>query len=359
MSTNEFALGPFAMRAKWRKRILAIWGLLLSGILLCYLVARTLPMKGGLWIVSFIFLSVVALIIVPLQVSNQAFQRARSELRKDLREFRNSYSQAPAPGKAARMLECYIAFGRVSMDWGSSYKTWVAFFARVAQGHPEVVRAYEELLPEAPHGERAIVLRVLSIAGDQKTHDFLETCLHEKRFRRERERIGEILRGPFPETGFLSERDLAWAAFEVAGDPKVILEHITMLERPDRVREKLEAWMRSASCSAGQAERLARIGITLDLESKQVVNADDLDLLCDVQKRRVGSTTPEPPEAVAQALPFRLSEEDIRYLANKTLAKKMLTTIARNATLLQACEAETEKREGRVRLVLSEIVARV
>jgi len=356
LARTEVALEPFEQLERQRRRTAAKWILLMSATALFIEGPLSSSAAAGLTMLAFVYLSALG---AGLCIGvTESVSRSRDEWRAEFSELREHYSLSPAPAKVPRMLAYYLAFGLDRPDSGSMYGSNVAFFARVAKGNPELIRGYEALLRKAPHRVRLRILRVLSNMEDEKSREVLEACLNDRQFRREKTAIGKFLEGLSPAAGDFSESDREWADYNVAGDVRVILRMVDVLERPDRAREKLRAWMDSVSFSPEGAGKLNGIGIVLDLTKKEILNEEDLDLLCDVKLHRVGTTIPEPPETVSQALPFPLSDEDVKYLADKAKAKDMLIILAAaDSVILQTCRDEATKRSGRVKLALLEIVA--
>ncbi len=278
-------------------------------------------------------------------------------------EFFTYYYRSPAPTKAPRMFEYYLE------NWFNKdprgRPLFEFLFARIAKGSPEVLRGYEALLPQATHEARLTILAALALAGDEQTRKFLEARINNSQFGAEKNVIGKILEAPIPVPADIFQRpvrcpldlDFLWTEFSVTGNPRAVSRLIDVLEWPDRLREKLCAWMQSTCAQPQQVQLLEQVGIVLDYAEREVVNAEDLDILSMADTST--SLSRERFQEVKSALPFPLSEEDTNYIGVKASAKWSLTSNAeRHPLILQTCEAEAAKRTGRAKLALLEIVSR-
>jgi hypothetical protein len=229
-----------------------------------------------------------------------------------LEKFQTYYYRHPAPNDAPRMFESYLT------TWFDKYPTnrpiEEFLFAEIAKGSREVLRGYEALLPKGTHEARLAILEVLSLAGDEKTRKFLEACASDSRFGAEKDAIDKILAGPIPVPLDIFQRpiqggwslDLLWAEFFVTGSPRAVLRIVDVLEWPDRLRGKLSEWMQSASPTANQAQVIEQAGFALDLEHKEIINTEDLDIFS-VLKDGTDRSADRFPQ-VRQSLPFPLSD---------------------------------------------------
>lgn len=139
-----------------------------------------------------------------------------------------------------------------------------------------------------------------------------------------------------------------------------------MLERRDLVRARLEAWMSRRSLLskmpwAGRRRRnvlvrLRAAGIACNSEGGRVETEDDLDCLCVLRGLQPNE---DRWRELIRLLPFRLSPDDEETISTKATAKWSLAAFAReHPRVLQVCAEEVERRGGRVRLALLDVLDR-
>ena len=295
-------------------------------------------------------------------------------------EFCTYYYRFPQPMKAPRMFEFYLASWFTKDPRGRPLFEF--FFARIAEGNPEVLRGYEALLPQATHEARLTILAALALAGDEKTRKFLEACINDGQFEAEgdalcllvhaaplwqsaraKDVIGKILETPIPDPADIFQRpvrcplDFLWAEFFVTGNTQAVSRIADVLEWPDRIRNRLQVWMQSTPAQPQQAQLLEQVGIVLDYAEREVVNAEDLDIFSMADTST--SLSRERFQQVKNALPFPLSEEDVNCIGVKASAKWSLASNARQHSLvLQTLSAGAAKTTGRAKLALLETVSR-
>jgi hypothetical protein len=147
-----------------------------------------------------------------------------------------------------------------------------------------------------------------------------------------------------------------------------VVRIIDVLEWPDKIREKLAAWLHTKPSGRllyfflkGRRKRIMRAlrekaGILCDEEQKEITSAQDLDCYCSMDGL---SLSRERFEELPALLPFGLSEEVLlNHIMVKSAAKWSLASNARqHRIVLHVCEAEAAKRVNRSRIALLEISA--
>ena len=108
------------------------------------------------------------------------------------------YYNSGSPGSALEMLEHYLS---EPPREDHSLIPILYFFGRVAQGHPQVVREYEVLFQRAPNSCRPAILRLLGLAGDGQTREFLKGCLCDQIYKKQHAQIRTVLETNFPILG--------------------------------------------------------------------------------------------------------------------------------------------------------------
>lgn len=132
--------------------------------------------------------------------------------------------------------------------------------------------------------------------------------------------------------------DVVWSEFFITGDMQPLKQIVSVLDWPDIVRQKLDAWVkaRDPKLALGDTETLLHdCMFPIDFE-KQIINEPvDLDIhvaLC----ARAG-------ELKFAQLPIDLSENELIHLAMKSAAIWSLTSNSRTHQIVaEFCKAETE-----------------
>jgi hypothetical protein len=286
----------------------------------------------------------------------------------ELSQFIACYYREGAPSRAPRMLR--HALCRNFGARGGSAEPVAYFFARIAQLNPGIVRGYEELWSGSTHTGRLLLLSILQLAGDDQTRRFLEAVAREGNSKSEQGAIRGALQPGTPmkvnvldapiRTG--TDLDLLWVEFNVTGSKAPVVRIVDVLERADRLRQRLDEWLQSqAAGSPVERKRVEEhlvtsLGISFDPAGTQIVTEGDLDTFSMQTELHFSA---EKFEAVKQALPFKLSNDDLLYMSVKAAAAWSLASNAQQHTLvLEVCKDEWRKRDGRAKLLLQEILAR-
>jgi hypothetical protein len=251
------------------------------------------------------------------------------------------------------------------------------FFARLAELNPPILRQYEALIRAASPQGRAFILRVFEQAGDEGTRRFLAGIRFDPAFSDEREQISRILQNTsqtqvdvlHTDIRDVGDLDLLWTEFSVTASKVAVLRVIQVLEWPDRIRTRLDEWLR-AKPSPGflmyrpevrrkqAVETLAKVAaIVCDLETGDIANREDLDCLCYLDQ--LGKRPQDQIDKIRKALPFSLSTEDVRHIAIRTTAIRSLSDYAKQHDLVrEVCEENLPLLSNRARLALLEILGR-
>jgi len=247
------------------------------------------------------------------------------------------YYRAPDPARAPEALAYFVASPLAADESSRPVATY--FFRRIAQDHPELAAGYLSALGGATLEGRRFVRDLLEAikATPRGTANILE----------------REIRTP-------TDNNLHWAEFFLIGSPEPLRRLIDVLERPDLVRDRLEAWMASCSLLGGDGRRQrtlgklrAELGIACDLTRAHVETEEDLD--CRVVLD-AGQMSRERFETAMRLLPFPLSRGDRNHILVKASAKWSLTSNARQHRLvLEVCEEATASRSGRGILALHDI----
>ena len=288
----------------------------------------------------------------------------------EINEFLVNYYRAPHPERLPQvLLEC------TKVAWFLDVSNSVAwyFIARIAQAQPALLRSCEVLFRKIP-AARPALLQILKQAGDDRTRGFLETCLQDQRFETVRPEIQSALQPWAPgSVAPLShpaqtpaDLDLLWFEFLATGNTLAVVAIIDALEVPDRIRFKLESWLRAVASEEQSTlfasvkrrwieERLRKkLAILVDPEHGEVITARDLGCYFAMDGFAVSQ---ERLQKLTSQLPFPISEE-LTSLAVKAPAKWSLASNAqKHAIVLSTCKSEAAKRTGRSRLALLETVA--
>jgi hypothetical protein len=143
-----------------------------------------------------------------------------------------------------------------------------------------------------------------------------------------------------------------WGEFFVTGQAEPLERIFSTLDWDDRVRQRLEAWLRETSLFGGSKRRaavstLASAGVVVDLERKVIVSTGDLDCLCfSIAEQRV---------PIFKMLPFELTPAEVTALATKASALWSLRLNARDhEKVAEVCRIEAQRPGGPARLRATE-----
>jgi hypothetical protein len=250
----------------------------------------------------------------------------------------------------------------------------LVYFARVAEGRPEILRVYEEVARDVPLERAGIVFKLLAHAGDDHTAAFFREFAARPENQPVAGFLGDVLRrglGRAPEieetarapvTGS-AQLDLRWAEFMATGDAGKLADIIAVLEWPDRMRAHLQpllvprkglaALFGARSGAAELARKLVPLGLRVDPKTHAILNPEDLDLFVLTRDGRLDGGR---FKAYIDALPTRPPDDVAVAAATKATA---MWSLAANASehppVLAACEAAA--RNSPARLALLEILA--
>lgn len=271
-------------------------------------------------------------------------------------EFSTFYYRSPAPEQASAALQWIVASPCMQDPLSTTPVEY--FFARLAQKHAILTQEFKAVLNDAPPEARPFVARILeSVATSPPT-------------------LVNALDRPVRTA---TDNDVLWAEFMITGSREPIARLIDQLERPDRVRARLEAWLTypmvgaviipaapvARLFAAGRhggdkrtqrvAEQLGNVaGIVVDPDQKTIETDGDLDCMCMMDGVDLA---PQRLAMVRDALPFRLRDREIAKMGIKATAKWSLASNAnRHPQVLHTCEEEHARRTGNVRLALQEIL---
>ena len=283
-------------------------------------------------------------------------------------EFFERYYHDPDPTKVPDALANCIDAG-VFQDPANA--VWY-LFVRIARDHPMLVRRYETLFRSKPAG-RPVLAKILLQVGDEQTMELLESYLDDP----ELEPLREEIRGAIENQPNLmdplarpvttpADLDMLWCEFRATGNTEPVLRIIDVLERPDRVRAKLDEWLNETppggpffSLWTLRRRYLARAlwrkaSILCDLDRREILSPQDLDCHCTMQNLGMSQ---ERIDALSKLLPFSLYGED-RAMLLKASAKWSLASHAfQHPIITDLCKSEAERRTGRCRILLLEITA--
>lgn len=241
------------------------------------------------------------------------------------RAVTTGYYRDPDAQLAAGALRHWLRI-LASTDEGQTDRMMVLFyvFARISQVSEAARDAFEPILRafDGPHAE--LVGRLLEVAGDPT--------------------FPNAVQAPIKDSGFL---DLLWGEFFVTGQAAPIERIFSTLDWDDRVRQRLEAWLREPSLFDGAKRRaaastLASAGVVVDLARKVIVSTGDLDCLCfSIAEQRV---------PIFKMLPFALAPDEMNELATKAAALWSLRLNARDHDkVAEVCRIEAQRPGGPAR----------
>ncbi len=299
----------------------------------------------------------------------------------------NFFYRDGTPATAGALLDAFARTGLPALvaaagdparraEAGERVNQQFLFFARAAEGRPEVVRAYEAVARALPVEQVAAVLKLLAHAGDAATLFFLHEFAAQPGNHPVAAFIADLLRkglgrdadieaAASAEITAPEHLDRRWTEFMAAGDPAKVAEIVAVLGWPDRLRAHLErllaprrglgALFGGNGKAAAIMRGLTPLGFRFDPKTHAIVNAEDVDLLAILREGRPDGGR---FKAFVEALPSR--PEPALAIAAATKASA-LWSLASNAgehpRVLAVCEAAAAKASGATRLALLEIVA--
>ncbi len=277
--------------------------------------------------------------------------------------YMSHYYVDPAPEQAPEMLELFLtqvlpaADPHVQENVGA-LQVVAYFFGRVAQGHENIVRHYEALMPVVEAQYRGFLLAVLRLCGDKSTRSALLGWLDQSEFPEHDAVITDVLggmgmTGDSPVIDIVrtpKDLDLLWVEFSLTGEARPIEKILDVLDQPDRVRDRVMEWLardRSEEEVARVVGLLEAIGISYDRSTNRVVTSGDLDVLSASHLQRTSMQSPQARPFMALSQLIHLGRADIVHIAIKGAAAWSLWSNAQtHPQLVAICEQQLDKRSG-------------
>ena len=283
--------------------------------------------------------------------------------------FISHYYEHPEPKRAPEMLQFFLVGvlgndSRLQQD-RHTQEIMAYLFGRIAQNHPDVVRQYEELIPKTAGASRRVLVSALIVgAHDEAKTRFDEwmvgldaaadSAIREEMSRR----LGKPTPNPLdhPATSAL-DLDLLWADFFVSGSQAPVARLVDVLDRPDRLRQRLSNWLATHEDPKNRkvvVECLDRFGISYDQATGQIAPDVDLDIHCAFQLR--GSTVSQEFVKLRQLIAF--DQSDVEGMAVKGAAAWALGSNCRqgHGRLVQYLESEISCRPAKCQFLLRQMV---
>ncbi|MBA3545316.1 MAG: hypothetical protein H0T76_02420 [Nannocystis sp.] len=254
----------------------------------------------------------------------------------------------------------------------------VVFFARAAEGRPEILRAYEDVARTVATEQVELVLKLLMHAGDAATAAFLREFAEQPVNHRFAPMLAHALQqglGRAPEieqaarapVTNASHLDLRWAEFMATGDTTKVAEIVAVLGWPDRLRDHLRPLLAPRNWLASLFARRSRpsvivqglepLGFRFDPTTHALLNREDLDLLAILSDGRPDGAR---FKAFVDALPVKPATEVAVAATTKASAMWSLASNAvEHPRVLAVCEAAAEQQTGAARLSLIELLTLV
>lgn len=295
---------------------------------------------------------------------------------QEFERYKKFFYLIGTPSAAGEALACFVS-GPDVRDENAS-RTALYFFSRIAEIHPTILRQYESVARESSSEGKTFILRILEHVGDEGTRRFLSLARGDSAFAAQRDQIARLIEATTPtkldilhtDVRDVVDIDLLWTEFSVSASKVAVRRVIQVLEWPDRIRTRLEEWLRTKPQSGFLlfkpdpkkrkqiVDSVAKVaGIVCDLDRAEIANREDLDCICfldQCQKRPL-----EEIEKIRKVLPFSLTTEDLRHIAVRTTAAATLFEYAcQHDVVRETCEEDLSMVSNRARLVLLEILGR-
>lgn len=277
-------------------------------------------------------------------------------------QFFDKYYLSPDPSRVPGILKSFL-----DSPLGADRKnvTWY-LFARIGQDHPFLVRAYEQLFREMPNGRSAALL-ILWQCGDDETRRLLEACRSDTQFADIADWIDQALQKWQPGSIRPLERapencadlDFLWCEFRATGNLETVTRIIDVLEREDSVRKKLGEWLKESPQSLATkfcGELFRQTSILCDSGTREILSPQDLDCHSMMEELNISKQQWDKTTAL---FPFSLSDVTQQMLVKASAKWSLASHADKFPQILELCRSESEKRIGRCRLTLLEILARL
>jgi serine/threonine protein kinase len=277
--------------------------------------------------------------------------------KKEFEQLTTFFYQSSEPGKIPAALEFFVNsefladYGRTTTGGGSHRaELFKYFFAKVAALHPSVLCGYEALCtrPDISLTARRFIQGLLTRIAEPRSPS------------------SSALERPI-QSG--SDLDFLWYEFIVTGNKDAVRRIISVLDWPDRIRDKLRSWLGRWNLLSLFSHREHKVnqlrdivGIVCDWHRHEIWTDEDLDCLSLMEGMQLSG--PERWKAVREALPFPLSQADFAHIGAKACAKWSLTSnTLRHEVVFQVCREELENRRvqrgmGRTIRILEEVITR-
>jgi hypothetical protein len=207
---------------------------------------------------------------------------------KECEKLITSYHRKPAPEQALQMFGRLLEKENIEQPAlttrGDTLPLLGCAFGSMARGNPKLVRGYESRFAGTTATGRRLLLECLRYCGDDQTLRQLDAWLKDPA-------LGE-LREPLEATRrFLADPkrklprdrpaaaptdlDLLWADFLVTGDYAPVARILDTFDLPDRVRERLTAWLaKNKEGRKAMLEDLRRLGLTEEKAPEKLADGD-------------------------------------------------------------------------------------
>jgi hypothetical protein len=265
----------------------------------------------------------------------------------EFEKFLEFYFQSPSLERVAEAMRYYSA--TVMQAYPDTIVPTAYFFARLAQENPQLKQEYARLIDDAALDGKQFIEEIISELNATPPGPVNV--------------LDRVVRTP-------TDNDLLWSEFALAGNTEPVIRLIDLLERPDKLRRKLDDWLQLPQSTFARilgdtrrrrklCERLHSItDIVCDADRQRITSRDDLDCLCILYRGSIANS--DRLNEIGQLLPFPISNDEMNYMAVKATAKWSLTgSAARHDIVLSTVEGEIGNRQDRARLALLEIAATV
>ncbi len=288
--------------------------------------------------------------------------------------FLNNYYLDGDPRDAEPFLRIMLQ-STVFSHWFDSGKSGPMpyFFFRIAQLHPPCWQAYADVLQQADGKGCLFILWIFSLEKPELIRQYLTPILIDPRYSDLSGEVENIIKSGGNGRNILDwnvpsspeHLDCLWGEFLITGNKDAVRGIVSVLERTDLVRNKLdksllemcaEEFGGKASCET-LGTQLLNFDIVIDCQDETIVSRQDLDFSvmmdgCNYDQARLDNSK--------RILPIKISSADLAHIAMKSSAKWSLYANAGSHPLvLETCQEEAASRSGSVRLSLLEIITRV
>ena len=229
-------------------------------------------------------------------------------------------------------------------------------FGRIAEEEPSLVPLYIKMFDKASLPGKAFLVNVFQVCGNDEVKTFLEKVKEKEDNKDIKPLIEDALERNMPlpfdpltkEIKIPYDIEMLWAEFFVSGNEEAIRRVLSLVDKPDIIREKILAYLNGDEVTGNKQLLLVRIrkviGIAIDPETNEIPVTGDLGALMMSRIRQQIASNNDFELLMDQ---IDVPTEEFLTVATKAEAVRTLETYAlRNDKVLKLCQQAIPDVEG-------------